>query len=648
VRHLLERVDARADRLHLVIHGTTLIANSFIERKGARTALLTTRGYRDALETGMQNRYDPYDLFLELPEPLVPRTLRFGIKERVGFDGKEILPLWLEEVEKAAIDISESHVESVAICFLHSFRNPEHEKQAGALLEEKNPGLSISLSSEVAPEIREYQRMSTTVANAYIQPLTQGYLSHLSAELKSLGYQQPLYLMLSSGGITTADVAARHPIRMLESGPAGGVFLTSFLARLLDRPDLISFDMGGTTAKMAYVINGEPSRARSYEVARVARFKMGSGFPVQAPVVEMLEIGAGGGSIAHRDALGLLKVGPESAGADPGPACYGLGGEHPTVTDANLVLGYVSADNFLGGELPLFLDRAEDAIRRRVAEPLKLDLIEAASGIFDVVNQNMVAATKVHVAERGKDPRRASLVAFGGAGPIHAHALARELKLKEVICPLRAGTASALGFLCAPIAFELARSLVTLLQELDWRDLAAVFNDMESQSYTTLKQAGIHAQKVTIKRSIDIRHVGQGHEIEVTIPQGEIDDDYVTGIPALFYDTYQHFYRQAHHDVPIQIITCRVVASGPEPSLELPLLEQDPESAHSAIKGDRPVYFEETHGFVDTMVYDRYLLKAGAAIEGPAVAEERESTVVISPSMSAVVDRYGNLLLHPV
>ncbi len=647
VLHILERIGANAGDVDLVIHGTTLISNAFIERTGATTALMTTQGYRDALETGMQNRYDPYDLFLKLPEPLVPRSLRFGVQERIGSDGKEVRPLNREEVERVADELASADVGSVAVCFLHSFRSPAHEREAAELLASKYPNMSISISSEVAPEIREYQRMSTTVANAYVQPLTESYLTHLSDELSILGYQRPLHLMLSSGGITTTEVAVRHPIRMLESGPAGGVFLASFLGRTLGREHLISFDMGGTTAKISYVTNGKPSRARSYEVARVERFKMGSGLPLQVPVIEMLEIGAGGGSIARKDPLGLLKVGPESAGADPGPACYGMGGERPTVTDANLVLGYISEENFLGGKFPLFRERAEEAIRRCVAKPLGLDLEEAASGIFNVVNQNMVAATKVHVAERGQDPRQASLIAFGGAGPIHAHALARELKLREIICPLMAGVASALGFLTAPIAFELARSFVTLFDDLDARELAEVFEDMESQGYENLEKAGIEPGQVTIKRSVDLRHVGQGHEIEVNIPPGKIGDGYVSDIPSMFFDTYRRVYGQVHGDVPIQIVTCRVAASGPEPQLGLPTMESDGTSAEEASKGQRPVYFEETSSFVETRVFDRYSLGAGANIGGPAVVEENESTVVIPPSMIGTVDQFGNLFLRP-
>lgn len=643
---LLKKVNAKGDALSIVIHGTTLVTNAIIERKGARTALLATEGFRDILEIGTELRYDPYNLFMEKPQPLVPRQLRYGVRERVDNEGREIRPLDLEGLKQIAAQLEEQRVQSVAICFMHSFRNAAHEEQAGLHLQQDLPGLSVSLSSHVAPEIREYFRMSTTAANAYVKPLVNNYLTDLSADLQQLGYQRPLYLMLSSGGITTADIATEYPIRLLESGPAGGALFTAYLGRLTGRSRLISFDMGGTTAKMTYISDGQVSRARTFEVARVARFQLGSGLPVQVPVIEMIEIGAGGGSIAYKDKLGLLKVGPESSGADPGPACYGLGGTKPTVTDVDLVLGYLSPENFLGGEMRLHTELAREAIRSELSEPLGLDLIEAARGVYDVVNQNMVAATKVHVAEKGRDPRSASLVAFGGAGPIHAHAIARSLGLHEVICPLRAGTASALGFLTAPIAFEFARSLASRVDTLDARVLAETFATMESLAYETLRQAGIERDQVSFRRSTDMRHVGQGHEIEVLLPPGAIDAAYVGNVPGLFYEAYDQHYGQTHMDVPIEMITCRLVASGPEPSPSLSAIEKDPASVRRAHRGTRPAYFQEAGGFVETTVYDRYSLRANARLQGPAIVEERESTVIVPPGMNAEVDLYGNLIIQ--
>ena len=647
LRQLLQRAETSAAELSLAVHGTTLIANSLIERKGAITALVTTGGHHDVLEIGTELRYDSYDLYIDKPEPLVPRPLRFGVSERLDYRGAVVRPLEEHELEGVVDAIGDAGVESVAICFLHAFRNPDHELRAAELLERRLDGVSVSVSSKVAPEIREYQRMSTTVANAYVKPLTERYLGRLEQSLRDLGYRSDLHLMLSSGGITTAGIAADYPIQLLESGPAGGVLCANFVGTLLGRDELISFDMGGTTAKMAYIADGAPLLARAFEVARVSRFRMGSGLPVQVPVIEMIEIGAGGGSVAYKDPLGLLKVGPISAGADPGPACYGFGGEQPTVTDANLLLGYLAADSFLGGEMRLDPNRAETAMRRHVAEPLGLGVVEAARGIFDVVNENMISATKVHVAEKGKDPRRASLVAFGGAGPIHAHALALALNMKEVVCPLRAGVASALGFLTAPIAFDFAQSVATLLHELTAESLRATIEAMERRGAETLAGAGIEPGAVSFRRSADMRFVGQGHEIEVPLPGGHVDNRYMAALEDHFHDRYQALYGQRHSDVRIEFITCRVTASGPDPELRIPEIEASEHTLEDARKGSRPVYFKPG-GFADTAVYDRYTLPPAATIAGPAVIEERESTVVIPPEMRGSVDRYGNLVLQQV
>lgn len=645
LRKLLSDANTDGNSIDLAIHGTTLITNALIERKGAKTALVTTEGHRDVLEMGTELRYDSYDLAMEKPEPLVPRQLRFGVAERLDNHGCVVRPLDEESVERVANALADQGVQSVAICFLHSFRNPDHEQRVAQALEAALPNLTISISSVIAPEIREYQRMSTTVANAYVKPLTASYLRRLSDELGQLGYRHDLHLMLSSGGITNTEIANDHPIQLLESGPAGGALWAGYVGKLTERDELVSFDMGGTTAKMAYVAGGKPLIARSFEVARVSRFRMGSGLPVQVPVIEMIEIGAGGGSIAFKDALGLLKVGPASAGADPGPACYGFGGTSPTVTDADLVLGYLSEDSFLGGDMRLSKERAEAAIRQHVAEPLGLDLEVAARGIFDVVNENMISATKVHVAEKGRDPRRAALVAFGGAGPIHAHAIATALQMREVICPLKAGVASALGFLTAPIAFDFARSVASILNQLRGETLSETVQSMEERGRNTLGAAGISVADIQHVRSADMRYVGQGHEIEVELPSGPIDDAYVSKLAGAFHDQYRAVYGKSHPDVPVELITCRVQSSGPDPALTVPRMEPAPPVSTDAAKtGSRLVSFGNG-GFVDTNVYDRYALGAGSEVQGPAIVEERESTVAIPPEMRAQVDAYGNLIL---
>lgn len=646
-RHMLNEVGASGDDVALVVHGTTLITNALIERKGAKTAFVTTGGYRDVLEIGTEIRYDAYDLAIDKPEPLVPRQLRFGVDERLDNRGAIVRPLDAATLDQIVAALRDNGIESVGVSFLHSFRNPEHEQQAGAKIKEALPGTSVSLSSDVAPEIREYQRASTTVANAYVKPLTERYLARLQEQLQELGYEQELYLMLSSGGISSSEVASSYPIQLLESGPAGGVLCAAFIGRAIGRDELVSFDMGGTTAKMAYVSDGVPLLARSFEVARVSRFRMGSGLPVQVPVIEMIEIGAGGGSIAHRDSLGLLKVGPESAGADPGPACYGFGGEKPTVTDANLVLGYLAPDGFLGGDMQLSVEAAKEAIRTWVAEPLGLGVVEAARGIFDVVNENMVSATKVHIAEKGKDPRRASLVAFGGAGPVHAHALTKALGMRELICPLRAGVASALGFLTAPMAFDFAQSVASPLSDLTASELGEIVASMEERGAETLAAAGAVPENVRHSRSADMRYVGQGHEIEVPLPDGEIHAEYVDALIGHFEAKYRELYGQVHPEVAVEFMTCRVTSSGPDRDLGLPGVDEAPRSSPDsrARKGTRPVHFGE-HGFLDASVLDRYALRAGDVVNGPAVVEERESTVVIPPEMDGSVDSFGNLIVR--
>jgi N-methylhydantoinase A/oxoprolinase/acetone carboxylase beta subunit len=646
---LLAQAETDAEAIATVVHGTTLITNALIERRGAKTALVTTAGHRDVLEIGTELRYDAYDLAIDTPQPLVPRPLRFEVEERLDYRGRVVRPLDTESAAQVIAGLREAGVESIAICFLHAFRDPRHEQAFAELARQAGVEWSISTSSEVAPEIREYQRMSTTVANAYVKPLTRRYVHKIQSELRAAGYRHDLYLMLSSGGIGGADLAQAFPIQLLESGPAGGVLFAAFVGRMTGRREIVSFDMGGTTAKMAFVADGAPLLARAFEVARVSRFRMGSGLPVQVPVIEMIEIGAGGGSIATRDDLGLLKVGPRSAGASPGPACYGFGGSQPTVTDANLILGYIAADSFLGGTMKLDRERAREAIEREVAIPLGIDLISAARGMFDVVNENMVSATKVHVAEKGRDPRRASLFAFGGAGPIHAHAIARALRMREVICPLRAGVASALGFLTAPMAFDFARSLTMPFERLEASTLAETFAAMEARGTATLTAAGTPAELVSHRRSCDMRYVGQGHEIEVPLPGGPIDASFLEAVAERFAARYAELYGRAHPEVAMEFVTCRVTSSGPDPDVTLPAVAAaDDGAAAAACTGSRDVYFGNpgTPGaFLATAVYDRYRLAAGATIVGPAVVEERESTVVIPPGMLGSVDRYGNLVL---
>ncbi|MCW5849492.1 MAG: hydantoinase/oxoprolinase family protein [Anaerolineae bacterium] len=644
-RALLERVQASGGDIATAIHGTTLITNALIERKGARTALLTTKGFRDILEMAKEMRYDIYDLLLVLPEPLAPRHLRLEVRERLNGRGEVVVPLATAELDGLQQTLAQQGVEAVAVCFLHAFQNPVHEQAVRAWLREQLPQVSVSISSEVAPEIREYERMSTTVCNAYVQPLTERYIRGLTQELAAGGFGHQLYLMNSSGGIVDADTAARFPVRLVESGPAAGVLVSVYFGELMGEPNLVSFDMGGTTAKICLIKNGQPTKANTFEIARVHRFKRGSGLPIRVPTIELIEIGAGGGSIARVNELGLLKVGPDSAGAAPGPACYGFGGENPTVTDADALLGYLNPDYFLGGRMKL--DRAAaEAAMQRVAKPLNMTPVEAAHGIYQVVNENMISATRVHVAERGGDTRRLRLIAFGGAGPVHAHEIARALKMPGYILPTGAGVASALGFLTAPAAFDFARTFVSRVTPDTLARLDQVYGELEAEGRATLAAAGVPEAAMHFTRYADLRHVGQGHEITVPLPEGKLADVSIDAeLKPAFYEVYESIYGHAHRHLDLEIMTCRLTASGPRPNIQLAQVENEPGSVEAALKGHRPAYFAALGGFVETPVYDRYALRAGATFEGPAIVEERDSTAVVGPNATATIDQYLNLVV---
>jgi N-methylhydantoinase A/oxoprolinase/acetone carboxylase beta subunit len=560
--------------------------------------------------------------------------------------GEPIVALDAAELEQIKAEFERAGVEALAVCFLHSFSNPAHEQLAGAWLREQMPDVSVSLSGEVAPEIREYERTSTTVANAYVQPLAERYLNTLGSQLEERGFAHNLYLMLSSGGISNLATAARFPIRLVESGPAAGVLAAVFYGNLIGERDLVSFDMGGTTAKMCLIKDGQPAMASTFEIARVHRFKRGSGFPVQVRSIELIEIGAGGGSIARVDDLGLLKVGPASAGADPGPACYGLGGTDPTVTDSDAVLGFLNPSNFLGGRMNLSIDAAEAAIRARIAEPMGIGVVEAAFGIHQVVNENMIAATRIHVAERGADVRRMYLMGFGGAGPVHADAIARALKMRGYVIPQSAGVTSALGFLTAPMSFELARGLVGAVTQERLAELDAVYAALEEEGRALLRGAGLEDGEMTFTRLADLRHAGQGHEIVLELPYLRAADvDLDADVRPLFYETYEAVYGHAHRHLGLEIVTCRLTASGPPPSISLQQEESVGSDAGAAVTGSRAAYFAELGGFHETPTYDRGRLHAGATFAGPAIVEEKDSTLVIGPGTTAVVDRVLNLVV---
>jgi len=638
---LLGEAGTPIDEVDSIVHGTTLVTNTVIERKGARVGLITTKGFRDSIEMGGEIRYDLYDLFLERPEPLAPRYLRVEVDERVDAEGRVLRPLSRESVRAAAESLLREGVEAIAVCFLHSYRNDSHERLAKEVLREIVPDLPVCISSEVAPEIREFERGSTTVANAYVLPLMRDYLARLDSRLREMGFSGTLYVMLSGGGITTIQSAQQFPIRLIESGPAAGAMGATFYSKLIGEDHVISFDMGGTTAKICLIDEGRPEHAHSFEAARVRRFRKGSGIPLKVPVIDLIEIGAGGGSLARVDAMGLLKVGPESAGSEPGPVCYARGGTEPAVTDADLLLGYLSPDYFLGGEMKLDFDAVRSAMSEVVARPLGLGVTEAAAGIHSIVNENMAAATRMYIAEKGRDPRRYTMIAFGGAGPVHAYGLAKLLKLRRIVCPLGAGVMSALGFLVAPSAIDFVRSYVSRVSEIDWAHLNRLFDEMEGEGRRVLAEAGV--VEVEVLRHADMRYSGQGFEISVPMPAGRLGAQSIDEIEEHFFTTYERLFDRRIAGVPIEALTWRLSVSGPAPDIRLHFAGAKPGKGE-ARKGTRQVYFPG-HGYIACPVYSRYALDEGAELHGPAVIEERESTVVVGPDARVSVDQYLNLII---
>jgi N-methylhydantoinase A len=641
----LSRLGHTAGDLGTIVHGTTLVTNAIIERKGDRTALLATEGFRDALEIARENRFDLYDLNIAFPRPLVPRYLRFGVPQRTLADGTTLRELDVAYVERLARELAANGIQSVAICFVHSYANPEAERQARAAVRRVAPKMRVTLSSDVAPEMREYERTSTAVANVYVQGRVERYLRELQARLARMGFDGTFLMMLSSGGVATADTAAQFPIRLLESGPAAGALAAAHHGRVCGRPELLSFDMGGTTAKFCVIDGGEPLVAHEFEFDRAYRFKKGSGLPARVSAIEMIEIGAGGGSIARVDGLGLLKVGPESAGSDPGPACYARGGTMPTVTDADLVLGYLDPGYFLGGRMRLDLSAAIRAIEAGVARPLGASVEDAALGIHAVVNQGMANAARVHALERGKDPARFPLFAFGGAGPVHGHRIAQALGAPEMIAPFGAGVLSAVGFLVAPLAFDAVRSWHAHLDELDWQRAAGLLAELEADASGLLVRSGVAPGEVRVRREADMRYIGQGHEIRVVLPGGEFGSWLRNGVIEAFRAEYLRLYGRLGPPVPIEILHWRVAASGPRPEVRLALPGVAGSNPTQAIKGERRAHFQESGAFVATPVYDRYRLRPGARLAGPAIVEERESTVIVGPGASCEVDGWWNLIV---
>jgi N-methylhydantoinase A/oxoprolinase/acetone carboxylase beta subunit len=634
----LDRFGAGIDDVALGIHATTLVANAIIERRGARTGMITTRGFRDILEIGGGTRYDIYDLFLPFPSPLVERRLRREVDERMGANGEPLTTLRLDGVATELATLVSEGVEAVAVCFLHSYRSNGNEQAVLELIRRKFPQLEVSVSSDLSAQLGEYERFSTTVANAYVQPLMSRYLHELDTWLRG----GRLLLMGSSGGTASIGTARRWPITLIESGPAAGALAAADYSRRLGRPNVISFDMGGTTAKVCLIDDGAPLTNSEFEAARAERFKPGSGLPLQIPVINMIEIGAGGGSIARVNDLGLLKVGPASAGAIPGPACYGCDGVRPTVTDANLVLGYLDEHSFLGGEMSLDRNAAEKAILTEVGERLGLDLVEAAWGMHEIVNENMAAAMRMHVVERNRDPRRYSMIAFGGAGPAHAVAVARKVGIEEVIVPLGAGATSAYGLLIAVPLIDLVHTYVVELRSADWREIARIYGDLEARASEFLVEAGVDRDEVRFERSVDMRYLGQAHQITVSLGEAQLAERGEAALFEAFTRRYAELFSLLNPDFGVETLNWRLRATGPAQELRVLPTTADSDAGHEVV--DRDVYFPE-RGFVRTNVYQHGDLSAGQTIDGPAIVEQRESTAVLAPSDAATIDEELNLVI---
>ena len=619
----------------VVVHATTVVTNAIIERKGPKTAMIVTEGFRDVLAIRDECRSDIFDNQIEVPEPLIPEDLTFTVPERTLSDGTITKAVDEKAVRKLARKLAKLDVESVAICLLNAYRNEANERHVRDLLSEELPDLYISLSAEVAPQMREYPRASTTALNAYTMPIVLPYFRALGKRLKADGFGQDLLVMLSSGGVISADVAGRNPVRMIESGPAAGALAAGYFSALLGITDLISFDMGGTTAKACFIQNGTPLVAGDFEVDRIYRFQQGSGLPVTVPCIDMIEIGAGGGSIAAVDSLNLLTVGPRSAGSDPGPACYGRGGTQPTVTDADLVLGLLDPDNFLGGEMVLDRKGAEKAAGK-LGKALKVGAAEAAAGIYEVVGESMASAIRAHATERGVDWRGVPMLAFGGAGPVHACYVAELLDSTTVIYPPMASVLSAFGTLVTPVRLDLVRSELARLGEVDWKAANRHLAEMTAEGRDALRRAGCAKRDVSISIAGEMRYEGQHNELTIALPEKVIKARNETEMRRIFEDEYDKSYGVRLDNVGVEVVSWRVSAFGP------PIEKKKARAGKrkSAAKlNKRAVRFPS--GVEETPVYVREDLASGWRATGPTIIEERETTIVIPPGWSARIDNQG-------
>jgi N-methylhydantoinase A len=622
----------------VVTHATTIVTNVLIERKGEATGLIVTNGFRDVLYIRDEHRYDMFDPQLEYAEPLITRDFTWGLDERSYADGTIGKSVDKKDVEKIAADLNDKSITSIAVCLLNSYRNPENERHFKSLMNEIAPDIVVTLSCDVAPQMREYLRASTTAINAYAVPTTRPYLNALIEHMQQEGLEREPLIMLSNGGVIGASIAGTYPVRMIESGPAAGALVAGYVARKYGIDNLISFDMGGTTAKACLIQNGEPLVIGDFEVDRRYRFKPGSGMPVTVPSIDMIEIGAGGGSIARVDNLGLLKVGPDSAGSDPGPACYGLGGDNACVTDADVVLGILDPAQFLGGDMPLDRSKAETAVQN-LADKLGISMQEAAHGIFSVVGESMAAAARAHATDRGVNYRGMPMLAFGGAGPVHACYVAERLDSNKIIYPPMASVLSAFGTLVTPARLDLARGSLSRLDDIDWSVVQSLIEDTLAEGKAALNDAGIDDESIMYDFAADMRYVGQQTEVTVPLAGDPRDPSNQGDLRQRFDAAYENLYGVKLDDMDVEVVSWRVTARGgdTERRAEVVLAEAD-----AAPKTTRAVYLEGQS--IDTPVYDRSALAAGQNIEGPVIIEERETTVFVLPGWDLKVHSDGSLI----
>ncbi|MFT5393830.1 MAG: N-methylhydantoinase A [Gammaproteobacteria bacterium] len=642
----LRDASVQPSEVSVIIYGTTLATNLLIERKGSPTALLTTEGFRDSIEMRNENRYEQYDLDIDLPRPLVTRSLRLPVRERMNAAGQVLVPLDESTVKQWIALLEREQVASVAVGYLHSYVNSAHEERTRDILARELPNVEVTLSSEVSPEMREYERITTACANAYVQPMMSSHLRNLEKVLASEGFTCPLYLMLSGGGITTLDTAVRFPVRLVESGPAGGAIFTSHIARELGLDKVVSYDMGGTTAKICLIDQAEPQTSRTFEVARVYRFLKGSGIPLRIPVIEMVEIGAGGGSIAHIDTMGRIAVGPESAGSEPGPVSYDKGGELPTVTDANVVLGRIDPENFAGGTMQLNGAAASVALGRVIGEPLSLDPIHAALGVSEMVDENMANAARVHAIESGKMCDGRTLVAFGGAAPLHAARIAEKLEMDTVVIPPGAGVGSAIGFLRAPVAYEVTRSHYHRLGALDVDAVNSLLSEMREEAYGVVR-AGAGQLALVETRTAYMRYVGQGHEVGVEIPirvkDAVLGADAATSLLEGFEAEYNRLYERTIPDLDVEVLTWVLLVSTERPTGGTQVAM--PTTGPPVAIGQRSLMDTRTGVSVTALVYERETLDAGARVSGPAVIVEKDTATVVSAAFDAAIHPQGHIIM---